>query len=401
LLFVIIIIIIIMHFFVTGGTGNIGYALMVELLRQDHAVIAMVRNKERANELFADSLPHPSRLELVEGDITKPATLQTAFQKKKKKKKFGDDDDDDDDELIVVHCAGIPESAAPKEAFHTVNVQGTQNMLQACCKASSMSGGGFQITRFIYMSTMDVFGAAPGGTLKESNELNQSPQRTPYEQSKVRAQEIVHEFARRAKQGGGAHPIPTIVSICPSAVFGPSPVTTGMNANIRHVLLGMQPVCPWTGGGVSVVYNGDVALATLQAATKGDNGDLFLVSDVFWDIPAYIRAVQRAAKAEGIRSCIVSPVPVPTLVLKIVAYLTTPLFQLAHATPLLAPTVLQFILWGVHVDASLAKEKLGFVARPTHEALRSTLRDMCRRDAKLGKKLKRDYLTALPAFLVP
>lgn len=60
-----------MRIFVTGATGAVGPTVVAALLAAGHAVRALVRKPPPAGLL-------PAAVDLVEGDITEPATLARA-----------------------------------------------------------------------------------------------------------------------------------------------------------------------------------------------------------------------------------------------------------------------------------------------------------------------------------
>ena len=64
-----------MNVLVTGANGLLATNTIFLLLKQGYSVIALVRNKRK----FI-SFEHPN-LELLEGDITQPNSLDKAFKK--------------------------------------------------------------------------------------------------------------------------------------------------------------------------------------------------------------------------------------------------------------------------------------------------------------------------------
>ena len=68
-----------------------------------------------------------------------------------------------------------------------------------------------------------------------------------------------------------------VVHICPSAVYGPSPVHVGLNSFFIKLLNRQSPVLP--PGGLSIVYIDGCAKAQLAAAEVGVAGERYLVSD--------------------------------------------------------------------------------------------------------------------------
>lgn len=143
---------------VTGATGLVGFGLVGRLVREGRPVRALVRDVERARRVL------PKAVELVRGDVTEPESLAPAMR----------------DVALVFHAAGIPEQWAPDERiFDRVNREGTKNVLHAALRAS--------VPRVVYTSTMDVFAAPRGGTLRETH-VDTAPKPTAYERSKQAAE---------------------------------------------------------------------------------------------------------------------------------------------------------------------------------------------------------------------
>ncbi len=147
-----------MKILVTGATGFLGQKLVTKLIKEKHVVTALVRKTSDVRTL-------PKKLCLIEGDMTYAPSLNGAVK--------GNE--------VVIHLAAYfdfyPEDV---DLLYRVNVEGTQNLINASIAAS--------VKRFIYISTTEVIGPVkiPPGT--EETELR--PQ-FDYSKSKVQAEEIV------------------------------------------------------------------------------------------------------------------------------------------------------------------------------------------------------------------
>ncbi len=147
-----------MKILVTGATGFIGRKLVRKLIKEGHEVSALVRRTSDVYKL-------PKRLRLVEGDMLEIRSLQKAIQNIE----------------IVVHLAAYFDFyPKDKELLYRVNVDGTQNILDASVAAS--------VSRFIYISTTEVIGPVKDPPATEETELR--PQFN-YSKSKIRAEELV------------------------------------------------------------------------------------------------------------------------------------------------------------------------------------------------------------------
>jgi nucleoside-diphosphate-sugar epimerase len=314
-----------MRVLVTGATGLIGNAIARELLGRGHAVRALVRDLDRAR-------PHlPGDIELVRGDVTAPDTLLPAAR----------------DIDWVFHAAGMPEQWQRDEGiFDRVNREGTAHLLDAAIEAG--------VARVIYTSTMDVFAAPPGGTLVESN-IDGELKHTAYERSKQAAEREAE--ARRAR---GLD----LVYVNPAAVYGPSPVHIGLNSFFLQLTRGKMPMVP--PGGMSVVYVDGCTAAHIAAAERGVSGERYLVADQHVSCAGLAAEIARQSGAR-------LPRRGPVWLVKTIAGVSAPLARTFGFRPLVAPGQLTFMLWDAHVDASKARNALGFEPTPLADGVARTL----------------------------
>jgi nucleoside-diphosphate-sugar epimerase len=288
--------------------------LVKALLLRGDRVRALVRDAARARRLL------PAAVELVVGDITTPESLGAAVR--------GVD--------LVFHAAGMPEQWQRDETtFERVNRQGTKNVLEA-----SLAAG---VRRVVYTSTMDVFAAPPGGTLREAL-VDDRPKPTAYERSKQAAEREAEALEQRGLD---------VVYTNPAAVYGPSLATTALNAFFARLLQGKVPLLP--PGGMPIAFIDGVVQAHLAAADVGRRGERYLIGDEHLSMPKLAEKVLTAAGSSR-------PVPrtAPAALLKVVAGISAPLARVFGFQPLIAPGELSFLLWDVRVDASKARQELGF-----------------------------------------
>jgi len=306
---------------VTGATGLVGNAIAARLAGRGDAVRALVRDVARAKALV------PSGVELVNGDLDDPASLADAMR--------GVD--------LVFHAAGMPEQWQPDESvFDRVNRLGTKNVAEAALAA--------RVGRVVYTSTMDVFAAPRGGTLVEDN-VDPDPKPTAYERSKQAAERAIEAVAREGLE---------VVYVNPAAVYGPSPVVTGLNVFLQKLLRGEVPMLP--PGGMPVAFVDGVADAHVAAAERGAAGARYLVAD---EHASTKRLAEMLLEGTGRRAPRVAPAPL----VRALAAVSAPVARWVGAKPLVASGELSFVLWDVRVDASKAKRELGFEPTPLARGL--------------------------------
>jgi nucleoside-diphosphate-sugar epimerase len=90
---------------------------------------------------------------------------------------------------IVIHAAGkahmVPRTKAEEQDFYTVNVQGTQNLLQALDNNAQLPGA------FVFISTIAVYGKDTGTGINENTPLAASD---PYGKSKIVAEKLIQQW---------------------------------------------------------------------------------------------------------------------------------------------------------------------------------------------------------------
>ncbi|HXI14099.1 MAG TPA: DUF1990 family protein [Thermoanaerobaculia bacterium] len=133
-----------MKVLIIGGTGLIGDATVVSLLRRGHTVRLVSRHADN------DIRKWPQGVEAHKGDVSDPRTLSGAA--------LGCD--------AVIHVAGIVAERPPEVTFEKVNVEGTQHVIEECQRSGAV--------RLIFISSL---GADRG--------------RSPYHQSKMKAEDLV------------------------------------------------------------------------------------------------------------------------------------------------------------------------------------------------------------------
>jgi dihydroflavonol-4-reductase len=239
---------------VTGGTGMVGYCIVQSLLARGHHVRALVRSPDKGRAVL------PAACELVQGDVTAPASLAPAA----------------DGCEWVFHAAGFPEQWMRDPAtFDRINAEGTANMVAAARAAGAK--------RFVLTSTIDVFRWRTGETYDES-ELDPEPKQTPYERSKQRADQIVVE----AVDGGL-----DAVFLHPAAVYGPAPSDSpGTNDLLMKLFHGKVPVL--LPGGYPVVFGPDVGEGHVRAAERAATGARFILSERYYPLTDLAREMLAA-----------------------------------------------------------------------------------------------------------
>lgn len=149
--------------FITGGTGFIGGALAAHL----HSLGWQVTLGVRPGSAHKLSDGHPYR---VVGTPLKGSSVSVLRNQ------------------VIFHAAAIRNRwGTPVARYQQVNVEGTRALLEA-----AVQGGA---RRFVYLSSVGVYGWPGLAMMDEHTLVDDSPHATPYHRSKIDAERVVRSFA--------------------------------------------------------------------------------------------------------------------------------------------------------------------------------------------------------------
>jgi dihydroflavonol-4-reductase len=223
---------------VTGGSGFVGRAVVLELLAQGRRVRVLARNPQ-----------HPAlaglAVEVALGDLRDPTSLESALTGCSR----------------LFHVAADYRLWVPDpEAMYAVNVEGTRNLL-AAARAQWVS-------RVVYTSTVGALGNPGDGTPgSEATPVSLRDMVGHYKRSKFLAEQVALEFA--------AQGLPLVV-VNPSTPVGPwdwRPTPTGQM--IVDFLKGRMPAYLETG--LNLIHVNDVARGHLLAEALGEVGEKYIL----------------------------------------------------------------------------------------------------------------------------
>ncbi|GHO73387.1 oxidoreductase [Ktedonobacter sp. SOSP1-85] len=171
-----------MTILVTGATGFLGSALVVELIKRQQKVRVLVRDSRKAREQFGE------KVEIISGDITNARQVQLAV---------GGVD-------TLYHLAGrLYHPATPAALYYQTHVEGTRTLLNACQSQSSLR-------KIVHVSTTGVHGVT--GPTPAAEDAPLAPT-NPYERTKLEGEQLALKVFQ--EQG-----LPVSV-VRPGLVYGP------------------------------------------------------------------------------------------------------------------------------------------------------------------------------------
>ncbi|MGD9264997.1 MAG: NAD-dependent epimerase/dehydratase family protein [Lysobacterales bacterium] len=312
---------------VTGASGHIGANLARELLARGYRVAALLRQ----SSLGLEGLD----VERLQGDVLDLASLRRAFQ--------GAD--------TVYHLAAYI-SIRPKERdrLFEINVEGTRNVLAACCAEG--------VDTLVHFSSIHALDMRPSGlAVTENTRLLEDGEGSDYDQSKAQADRLVR-----------ANDCATLSTriIYPTAVIGPHDYHHSLTGQaIARMARGSLPML--IAGGFDWVDARDVASGAINAAEKGADGDRYILSGHYRGIAAMAREVHALGGAKPPRWN-VSPGLARPFAPLMIAWA-----GLRGEEPLYTKESLETLTCNRNVSHALAAEKLGYRSRPFLDSLRDTL----------------------------
>jgi dihydroflavonol-4-reductase len=312
---------------VTGGTGFIGRAVVVELLAAGREVRVLARHPEALADL---------KVEVARGDLRDPVSLASAVR--------GCD--------RVFHVAADYRLWVPDpEAMYAANVQGTSDLMTAAAEAG--------VARVVYTSTVGALGNPGDGTPgSEETPVTLADMVGHYKRSKFLAEQVVLEFARQG--------LP-VVLVHPSAPVGPGdarPTPTGQI--IVDYLQGRMPAYLETG--LNLIHVRDVACGHLLAEEKGRVGEKYILGNQNLSLSAIFRMLAEITNIPAPK------VRLPYWPILALSYLDE--FWATHVSgrpPRMPVAGVKMAKKFMYFDSSKAVRELGLPQTPVRQALKEAV----------------------------
>ncbi|HVW68170.1 MAG TPA: NAD(P)-dependent oxidoreductase [Steroidobacteraceae bacterium] len=153
---------------ITGASGFIGWRLAQLAAADGHPVTALAAVNNPVEQNRCDTLT-AAGVPVVIAPLDDRARIEQALR----------------DQDVIVHLAAAQHEAhQPESYFHRVNVDGTRTLLELAAKSG--------VKRFVYGSTIGVYGSLAHGVLDETSPL--APD-NPYGRTKAAAEAVVREFS--------------------------------------------------------------------------------------------------------------------------------------------------------------------------------------------------------------
>ena len=235
-----------MRIFVTGASGLVGSHLLAQLLAQGKDVVGTIRHPDKKRPLMAQLSQWQSALTLLDLDLSEINALARGMKNCD----------------AVVHTAAIIDPNGNRSNLMRVNVDGTDNVLQAAIQA--------KVKHFIHISSLAVITGEKDKFRVTENEPLQYC-REPYANSKIDAEKIVMNEAGRGQIA--------VTVLRPGFIYGPNE-RAWMPRLIEALRKGRAPVVGNGQKETNVIYVGNLCRAiSLALMNPRAYGQIYNLTD--------------------------------------------------------------------------------------------------------------------------
>lgn len=318
---------------VTGANGHLGNNLVRLLIDKGLPVRASVRNSKNKEPFVGLDC------EVVQSDITDKQSLIRALEGV--------------ETFYAVGAAFKLWAKDPKKEIYDVNIQGTQNIVEAAVETG--------VKRIVYVSSI---AALNYNSLPTKESYGQNPDRRDmYYNSKNDGEKLAFELAKK-------HNI-EIVAVLPSAMIG-SESFGSLNVSYNIIDLILKKEIPVeTGITLNWIDVKDVAQGCYLAAIKGRNGERYILAN---EKSTSIKDTTKIAQRLFPELKIKVPLAVPKPLLFLIAWCMELGAKFSGKAPLLSvKDIAMFSGLQQDFDISKARSELGFNPKKPDIAIREAM----------------------------
>lgn len=323
-------------YLVTGAAGFLGSTICRQLAAQQKNIRAFVLPNDKAAKFL------PKEVEIIEGDLCDPKSLEKFFDVPKAMKK------------IVLHIASIV-TVNPlfNQKVMDVNVNGTQNVIDFCLKDKAN-------IRLVYCSST---GAIPelkkGQPIREISHFDAAVLQDCYSQSKALATQAVLDAVRTADLDACV--------VHPSGILGPEDFSISETTKtVIEIIQGKMPA------GIDGTFNlcdvRDLAQGIISAAHKGKAGNCYILGN---DEISFKKFADVLAKESGCK-------PIKVFLPIKIAYIMAGMMEKSAKRKGQTPMMTKFSVYNLArnnvFDSSKAKRELDYTTRSYEETIRDEVK---------------------------
>lgn len=234
---------------VTGGTGLVGFHLLLQLSQEENAIRAIYRSEKKlqhVKNLFEkeNKLPQFEKIDWVKADILDIPSLERAFT----------------NVSYVYHCAALI-SFNPKDEdkLYQNNIVGTANVVNFCLSS--------QVKKLCYVSSISALGNGTEHNLLINEE-------TVRNNEAIRSDYSISKFGAEMEVWRGFYEGLDIVIVNPGVIFGNGFPTEGSSLLIKNIKDGQLF---YTLGKLGIVAVEDVINAMTTLMKSNISGERFIL----------------------------------------------------------------------------------------------------------------------------
>lgn len=313
---------------ITGASGQLGSSVLLELLRRDYALKALVRKDTRSLE----GLP----VEKIKGDLLDPASLVALLK----------------DCETLIHCAAIvPVHGDTAQKVAAVNVDGTRQLMQISRDAG--------IRRVVHISSVQVYQQEPVLEMMDETRGPVQDKTFIYHCSKRKGEETALSF----HQPGSME----VIVMQPTAVMGPYDYKPSkMGKALMDLYRGKLPFI--FDGGFDFCDARDLAVAIVNALTMGRPGEKYLLGGQWYPLKELAQIMSTVTGKK------IKPYILPYMLGRTGLPFIQLLGTLQKKDPLYTREVLAALFGGNRcISSKKAMQELDYRTRPLEETLSDTL----------------------------
>ncbi len=314
-----------MSVLVTGATGHIGNVLVRELMKTDEKVKVLLLPSE-------DDLPlRGLNVEIIRGDICEFSSVSQAVK--------GVD--------AVYHLAGIISiSSGHDDLLQRVNVEGTQNVIEACLANN--------VNRLVYTSSIHALNEPPHGIVIDET-CPPDPDHVLGSYAKCKARATL-EVKKAADRGLDA------VIVCPTGVIGPYDFRI---SEMGQLILDFtrRKLKAYMDGAYDFADVRDVAGGMVLARQKGRSGETYILSGERVTIKDLMRMLEEIT---GVKA---PSYKVPSWLARTAGVVAPLYYKLIKSKPLFTKYSVDVLASNSVVTCEKARIELGYRNRPARESI--------------------------------
>ena len=317
-------------YIVTGAAGNLGSAIVRNLVSKQLSVRAFVlRGEEAAKHL-------PKEAQVTEGDVTDISSLETLFA-----------DIPENTSVYCIHCAAmVSVSNLVAEKIWHVNVDGTQYIIDKCREHG---------VRLIFIGSTGAIPEQPMGTaIKEVEAYDPNAVIGLYDQTKAASCQLVLDAIHKGEIDG--------CLILPSGISGPMDYTFGNVAGvIREYTEGKMPA--GVEGTFNCADNRDMAETILRACKDGRTGESYILGGDQINMKEVFDILSEHTGLPTIKTIL------PASVGKLLGKMSDAAEKLTHKPQRMTSFAVYNLVRNNEFDSSKAIAELGYNPRPMAQSI--------------------------------